>query len=111
MHINNALVGKRIKRLRLKNKMTREELAEAANISVSFIYEIETGKKGFSVWTLRRLTEALKVDPDYIIYADEQEDSEEAIARRKQVACYDNLVHLQKLLTEAMAELSEVIDS
>ena len=64
MHMNNALVGKRIKRLRLKNKMTREELAEAANISVSFIYEIETGKKGFSVWTLRRLTEALKVDPD-----------------------------------------------
>ena len=60
MHMNNALVGKRIKRLRLKNKMTREELAEAANISVSFIYEIETGKKGFSVWTLRRLTEALK---------------------------------------------------
>ncbi len=46
MHMNNALVGKRIKRLRLKNKMTREELAEAANISVSFIYEIETGKKG-----------------------------------------------------------------
>ena len=44
MHMNNALVGKRIKRLRLKNKMTREELAEAANISVSIIYEFETGK-------------------------------------------------------------------
>lgn len=107
--MNNSLVGERIKGLRLKNKMTREELAEAADISVSFIYEIETGKKGFSVWTLRRLTEALKVNPDYIIYADVKEDSEEAIARRKQVACYDNLVHLQELLTEAMEELKDVI--
>lgn len=111
LHMNNVLVGERIKGLRLKKKMTREELADAANISVSFIYEIETGKKGFSVWTLRRLTEALKVNPDYIIYADEKEDSEEAIARRRKAACYDNLLHLQKLLTEAMEELKEVIDS
>ena len=111
MHMNNSLVGERIKGLRLKKNMTREELAEAADISVSFIYEIETGKKGFSVWTLRRLTEALKVNPDYIIYADVTEDSEEAIARRKKIACYDNLLHLQKLLTEAMEELKDVIDS
>ncbi len=48
--MNNEIIGQRIKGLRLKRKMTREELAEAAELSISFIYEIETGKKSFSVY-------------------------------------------------------------
>lgn len=107
--MNNVLVGRRIKNLRLKQKMTREKLASITGISISFIYEIETGKKGFSVWTLRKLTEALRVNPDDIIYADVNEDSKEAIERKRRLACFDNLVHIQKLLAEAMAELKDVL--
>lgn len=46
--MDNKVVGQRIKGLRLNRKMTREVLAEAAEMSVSFLYEIETGKKRFS---------------------------------------------------------------
>ncbi len=50
--------------------LTREELAERAGISEKFLYEIELGKKGFSVTTLKKLTEALGVSSDYIIFGE-----------------------------------------
>ncbi len=40
--------GARIRRIRELNRYTRDELAELANISPKFLYEIETGQKGFS---------------------------------------------------------------
>lgn len=41
----NIQIGKRIKKLRLQRKYTREYLAECADISAKFLYEVETGKK------------------------------------------------------------------
>lgn len=61
------LAGNRIMGLRLSNNLSREMLAEIADISSKFLYEIETGKKGFSAYTLKRLTKALKIGSDYII--------------------------------------------
>ena len=37
----------RIRELRESKKYTRQVLAEKANISEKFLYEIETGKSGF----------------------------------------------------------------
>ena len=44
-----------------------ERLAELADISDKFLYEIETGKKGFSAITLMNLSKALEVSLDYIM--------------------------------------------
>ncbi len=46
---------------------TREDLAERANISAKFLYEIETGKKGFSVFVLHKLCAALQISPNDVI--------------------------------------------
>lgn len=46
---------------------SREKLSENAKISVKFLYEIETDKKGFSAHTLVNLSEALGVSTDYIM--------------------------------------------
>lgn len=59
--------GARIRRLREMNRYTREELAEDANISPKFLYEIETGQKGFSADTLYRISRALSVSCEYIL--------------------------------------------
>ena len=66
MNIYKA-AGERILLTRIMRCYTREALAEMANISSKFLYEIETGKKGFSAYVLYNLCEALKVDCDYIL--------------------------------------------
>ena len=59
--------GERILLTRIMRGYTREALAEMASISPKFLYEIETGKKGFSAIVLYNLCKALKVDCDYIL--------------------------------------------
>ena len=57
----NIQIGKRIKKLRLQREYTREYLAECADISAKFLYEVEAGKKGCSVYVLHRLAISLGV--------------------------------------------------
>jgi transcriptional regulator with XRE-family HTH domain len=59
--------GTRIYQLRVENGYTREELAELADISIKFLYEVENGKKGFSAQTLLKISIALSTDCDYIL--------------------------------------------
>ncbi len=64
----NKIFGKKIRSLREEQKISREKLAELANISTQFLADIETGKKGMSVVTLKKLCNALHVSSDYIIF-------------------------------------------
>jgi len=66
--MENVKIGRRIRNLREINHYTREELAEEANISPKFLYEIESGRKGFSAQTLVKISSALSVSCDYIMF-------------------------------------------
>lgn len=68
MKNNYYEAGNRIRSLREKKHYTRERLAEKADISAKFLYEIEIGAKGFSADTLCKLAEALEVNTDYILF-------------------------------------------
>ena len=59
--------GKRIQRLRIDKNLTREEVAKNAKISVKFLYEIESGYKGFNAMILYRVAKALDISCDYIL--------------------------------------------
>ena len=63
--------GVRIYQLRQSKHLTREQLAEKADISVQFLYDIERGKKNMTVTTLRKLAFALCVTADFIINGEE----------------------------------------
>ena len=65
--MNGLTAGERILMLRSDRGYTREQLAELANISEKFLYEIETGKKGFSAMTLLNISKALEDSLDYIM--------------------------------------------
>ena len=65
-------MGKRILSERLLHNYTREYLAELADISPKFLYEIETGKKGCSSFVLYRLVNALEVKTDSILFSEEK---------------------------------------
>lgn len=60
-------IGMRIRALREEKEYTRDALAERAEISTKFLYEIELGKKTFSVEILRRVANALDISSDYLL--------------------------------------------
>lgn len=64
----NSEIGKRIRTMREHNGYTREILAEYADVSVQFLADIETGRKSMTTYTLYKMSEALHVTTDYIIY-------------------------------------------
>ncbi|MCM1263935.1 MAG: helix-turn-helix domain-containing protein [Butyrivibrio sp.] len=66
-------IGERIRELREMQNYTRERFAEKVSISSKFLYEIETGRKGFSAETLCKIAQALSVSCDYIMYGEEKE--------------------------------------
>lgn len=59
--------GARIQELRITKGYSRDILANKANLSTKFLYEIETGKKGFTAEVLYRISKALEVKCDYIL--------------------------------------------
>lgn len=67
MNSQSVKVGERILTLRLSRGMTRETLAEKADISVQFLSDIEKGRKSMTVNTLRNICNALSVSSDFII--------------------------------------------
>lgn len=71
--MTNTEAGERIRELRELQNYTREGFAEKVDISSKFLYEIETGRKGFSADTLCRISQALSVSCDYIMFGEEKE--------------------------------------
>ena len=64
----NKEVGGRIRTIREYSNLTREVLAEKADISVQFLADIENGRKSMTVKTLKKLSESLMVSCDYIVF-------------------------------------------
>ena len=72
----NKKLGLKIKKLRERRKLTREKLGEMAEISDRFIYDVETGQKGISAETLYKLSRALNVTSDYLLFEVEENKNE-----------------------------------
>lgn len=65
--MNNVEIGLRIQEVRKERNMTREDLAEKAEISTKFLYEVEIGKKGLSAESVWKISRALSVSSDYLL--------------------------------------------
>jgi transcriptional regulator with XRE-family HTH domain len=68
-------VGKKVKFHRNKAKLTQVELAEIANISRSYLADIERDRYNPSIETLRALSEALKISIHSLIDGEENPDN------------------------------------
>ncbi|MBQ7295563.1 MAG: helix-turn-helix transcriptional regulator [Clostridia bacterium] len=71
MNYENQVHGKRIREIREQQKLSREALAEKADISTQFLADIEGGKKGMSVVTLKKICNALHISADSIVFGNE----------------------------------------
>ncbi len=63
----NVAIGKRVREQRTLLGYTREQFAEALDISERFATDIELGNRGMSFTTLIRLCKLLSVSSDYIL--------------------------------------------
>ena len=72
----NKKLGLKIKKLRERRGFSREKLGEIAEISDRFIYDVETGQKGISAETLYKLSRALNITSDYLLFEVEENKNE-----------------------------------
>lgn len=68
-------IGKRIRKQRTFLNMSRIELAEKMSITPTFLADIELGTKGFSVKSLNRFCNILKMSSDMVLYGPKEHAS------------------------------------
>lgn len=68
--------GARIRKIRERNHYTREEFGEIVDLSPKFLYEIETGHKGFSADSLYRIAKGLSVSCEYIVSGNNEKSNQ-----------------------------------
>ena len=68
--------GSRVKKYRKSTGLTLEKLAEITDITVNFLISIEKGDKGCSLKTVHRLSKALKVPVDILLYGEKMKDKD-----------------------------------
>ena len=100
------IIGSRIWECRKKLGYSREKLAEVADVSNSFLAEVEHGTKNFSVPVLSRLCKALVVSADYLMFG--RDDTADASDINRMLSGIDPryLPHLEELLAAYIKTIS-----
>ena len=96
----NEIIGKRIRDIRVAKKMSQQELAVRADLSLPHISDIELGKKSMKLVTFIRILEALKVSADAILQVN--------ISKAKQQK-YDEFSQLLEDCTPSEAEMMKTL--
>ncbi len=63
----NEILGERVKVQRKSQSYTRESFAEKIDLSTRFLADLESGKVGVSISTLKTIALKLNVSSDYLI--------------------------------------------
>jgi len=71
--------GNRLFLIRVMRGFTRDYVAEVANISAKFLYEIESGRTGFSAGVLYSICNVLQVSCDYIMTGNEKKEYDKSL--------------------------------
>lgn len=90
-------IGSRIRQLRIERGLSVKELADKSDISVKFMYKIESEETGFSTKILLKIASALHVSCDYILTGHGEYD---IMAIMKLVRCLNDTErqYLEKIL-------------
>ncbi|MDE0583516.1 helix-turn-helix domain-containing protein, partial [Planococcus sp. A6] len=56
-------IGTTLKKLRKERKLTLKQLAQETGVSISFLSQVERGKSSVTLESLRKIADALHVDP------------------------------------------------
>lgn len=65
-----AFLGKQIRELRKEQKFTLKEIAERTGVSISFLSQLEHGKTSATLESIKKISDALGVNPSYFFQQD-----------------------------------------
>lgn len=99
----NKILGSNIKNLRKAKKITREQLAERLDVSTRFLADVEAGKAGVSLNTLKKLCSVLGTTADYLLGISDYSDAQ------RQYIEIDNKI--KNINTEQLKYLNTIIDA
>lgn len=101
--MNKDLIGKRIREARNKRKLTQEQLAEKADITIVYLSEIERGVKLPSLTVFVAIAEALRVSTDSLL-RDELDTGKASV--------YDDITKkMERLTPKQRVTASEILDA
>ena len=83
------IIAQNVKKYRKLNNLTQEALAEAAEVSNTYIANIECGQSWISDKTAEKIAQALHIE-EYLLFVPEEEDSlnSDAIKERQKMIKY-----------------------
>lgn len=62
-----SVIGRRIKKTRIKNKLKQETLADKIDVSVAYLSRVERGSAQINLKRLTQVAEILGVSPGYLL--------------------------------------------
>lgn len=71
----NDLIGVKIKSLRKERRLTLKQVADRTNLSISFISQVERSKSSITLESLKKISEALGVNPSYFFSESDQKSA------------------------------------
>lgn len=93
--MNYIDLGKRIREERLKLNLTQEKLAECADISSSYLGQIERGERNVTLDTLLRISNKLNVSIDYLLKNSINIENDNTLNQLKQLLDGKDLAYKQ----------------
>lgn len=82
--INYAVVGQRMQRLRKENGYTQEQIADALNVTVAFISNIENNRAKMNLRVITYYAKLLNVSIDYLLQPEnDEENSQDTILNQE----------------------------
>lgn len=84
-------------------KMTQAQLAEKADLSPSFISDIETGLKSLRAENLMKLSQALEISSDYLLTGQRTDQDIHRVSEILQQFQTDELLCAEEILKKILA--------
>ena len=75
--MSQGLVGITLKSLRKERKLTLKDLAAETGVSISFLSQVERGKSSVTLESLKKIADALSVNPSVFFAKDDVQDDYE----------------------------------
>lgn len=108
-NVDYATIGQRIREVRMQRGLTQEGLADAVDLSVTYISNIENVHTKVSLPTLVTIAQVLNVSVDYLLYDNLPVVQESCDAKCKQLLdrCSEKKKELALKLLEVLADMPE----
>lgn len=100
-------IGQNLRKIRLEQKLTIEQVAERVGISTTFYSNLESGNKMMSVETLRKMTDTLCTSADALLYGHDAENRIRSIDLLLRDQPPENIAFIEKLVRLCVNDLPQ----